>query len=510
MAASPARVQGVTLKVEDVLLRLREGAIRVPAFQRPLKWRREDNRLFFDSLLKSFPVGSLLFWVRPSPAERVNLGPFATDVAGRADAWQVVDGQQRLTALAGSLLPTSERGANFDFVVHLVSGDIAPAAGKHSLPDWVPLAVLADTEQLLQFLHANPSVDVLKASSASKRLREYPLSATILDDADEAFVLEVFKRLNTTGKPLTAPEVFRASHRQTPAGKAMEQAIRAGQSFGFGDLDESTLLRALKALNGRDPLDKEARGLVAEDSLVWGASQTVSFLRALGIPVVKLVPYSLLIGVLVAFFGRHRTPQKRNTQLLGYWFWRAVFTFRMGGDFSTIRQLFENATRPNESQAVQALLADVGDESRLLVAAQSGLRSAEGKVVALFLIGHGPRHLETGALLEVDRLLAEHGLSKLFVQLPTEQADGLNSAIFHPPMTKARLRNALSTATDEVLWSHVLSPEIVSQTPGPDMVSLNRRSSLFNDDLQDFADAKRGARDSLRAPLSALEEAADA
>jgi Protein of unknown function DUF262 len=504
MAPSPARVQGVTLKVEDVLQRLKDGSIRVPTFQRPLKWKREDNRLFFDSLLKNFPVGSLLMWVRDAQAARVEFGPVHLDVQGRPGAWQVVDGQQRLTALAGALLPVAQRASDFDFVVEVETGEVAQPRGRLP-PRWVPLAVLADTEQLLLFLHGNPAVDVAKTSTLSKRLREYPLNAAILEADEQAFVQDVFKRLNTAGKRLTATEVFRASHGASKGGTALVRAAQVGNDFHFGTLDESNLLRALKALNGKDPLeDGPADDGSAAVSLERGAAEAVAFLKGIGVPVSELLPYSLLLGVLVAFFGAHPSVAARNRQLLGYWFWRATFTFRMGGDFSVIRRLFALATRPDESTAVQALLEDVGNEMRFPSFDRAPtLRSAEGKALALFLIHNKPRHLLTGEPLPVAELLWTQRAKKLFLQISGEtRAMGLLSAVFHPALTRRELLRALNSATPEILASHTLT------APFADTAEYVYERALYVEDLfnNGFMSDERGEMESLRPPLSALAD----
>lgn len=501
MATSSARVQGVTLKVEDVLQRLKDGSIRVPTFQRPLKWKKEDNRLFFDSLLKSFPVGSLLMWVRDAPAARVELGPFHLDVPGRAGAWQVVDGQQRLTALAGGLLTDTNRGSDFDFVVDVETGDVV-GPRNHPPPQWVPLPVLADTEKLLPFLHANPAVDIAKASALSKRLRDYPLNASILEADEQAFVEDVFKRLNTAGKRLTATEVFRASHANHRGGKALGRAVQIGNEFQFGPLDESNLLRALKALNGRDPLDDgPADDGAAAQALERGAAEAVAFLKGQGIPIVELLPYSLLMGVLVAFFGSHASVLPRNRQLLGFWFWRATFSFRMGGDFSVIRRLYRLATMRDESAAVQALLDDAGGEQRFPpFDPPPTLRSAEGKVVALLLLEAAPRNLLTGDLIPLADLLWAQKL-KAFRQLPLSSSRGLFTAIVHPALSGANLLAALQRASVETLWSHrLLSPFLDAE------VSTEWRIDRLHSGLQEFMDTKGGDTDSLRPPLSALAD----
>ncbi len=502
--ASSARVQGVTLKVEDILQRLKDGVIRVPPFQRGLKWKKEDNKLFFDSLLKSYPVGSMLMWVRDSLAARLELGPFHLDVQGRSGAWQVVDGQQRLTALAAALLPTQHRDINYDFVVDLETADVVPARNRPP-PKWVPLDVLADIEKLLHFLHAHPDVDVTKASALSKRLREYPISASILETDEQAFVEDVFKRLNTAGKRLTANEVFRASRANQQGSSAIDRAVQVGTEFQFGALDESNVLRAFKALSGRDPLADEAfvdNG--AGDALVRGAAEAVNFLKHIGVPIVELLPYSLLSGVLLAFFGKHRDVLPRNRQLLGYWFWRATFTFRMAGDFSVIRRLFALATTEDQSEAVQSLLADIGSEMRLpAFEPPPSLRSAEGRILALELIGLGPRHLETGAPIDVGALLWVKK-TKAFLQLPAvPRSAGLFTAIIHPQLPSDRLAAALAAAPAAVLKSHALIAPFESKSQD---YWVKRERSL-NDLINEFMSEKRGGSDSLRPPLSALGDA---
>jgi len=124
---------------------------------------------------------------------------------------KVEDGQQRLTALAGALLAVTNRGN--DFVVEVETGDVV-APRNRPPPQWVPL------------LHANPGVDIAKVSVLSKRLRDDPLNASILEADEQAFVEDVFKRLNTAGKRLTATEVFRASHANHATGKRSVEQFR--------------------------------------------------------------------------------------------------------------------------------------------------------------------------------------------------------------------------------------------------------------------------------------------
>ena len=63
-----------------------------------------DHQLLLDSILRGFPAGVFLFWRREAPPARVVLGPWFAEVASSPEAWWVVDGQQRITSLTGTLL----------------------------------------------------------------------------------------------------------------------------------------------------------------------------------------------------------------------------------------------------------------------------------------------------------------------------------------------------------------------------------------------------------------------
>jgi uncharacterized protein with ParB-like and HNH nuclease domain len=51
-----------TLVLADVVQQALAGRMRVPHFQRGLKWQFEDVRRLFDSIRRGYPIGSLLLW----------------------------------------------------------------------------------------------------------------------------------------------------------------------------------------------------------------------------------------------------------------------------------------------------------------------------------------------------------------------------------------------------------------------------------------------------------------
>ena len=96
----------------DVLLNdVDEGRIQIPRFQRPYVWTPQMMRELFESVLRGYPIGSLLFWnLRElNVLTMAKIGPLDAPVATpKLPVSLVLDGHQRLATLYGVLrLPES-------------------------------------------------------------------------------------------------------------------------------------------------------------------------------------------------------------------------------------------------------------------------------------------------------------------------------------------------------------------------------------------------------------------
>jgi len=101
-----------TFSVVDLVAAALAGRLRIPEFQRPLRWQWKDVSRLFDSIVKGYPIGNLLLWTRPAPAAEIRLGALRIRAQGFQDGWWVVDGQQRLTRTGnGSARPGRPRSA---------------------------------------------------------------------------------------------------------------------------------------------------------------------------------------------------------------------------------------------------------------------------------------------------------------------------------------------------------------------------------------------------------------
>jgi len=84
------------MKVSDLLFSIRNCELVVPEFQREYVWNRIKARELLVSLVKDYPIGSLLFWKTDAPPKLKS----AKNIPKRSGPVQIIlDGQQRLTAL---------------------------------------------------------------------------------------------------------------------------------------------------------------------------------------------------------------------------------------------------------------------------------------------------------------------------------------------------------------------------------------------------------------------------
>ncbi len=84
------------MKISQILDKIDENQLFVPAFQREYVWKRNDAKRLLDSLIKDYPTGTMLTWDTNQPPE------FKGEIQYRSEMGTVkviLDGQQRITTL---------------------------------------------------------------------------------------------------------------------------------------------------------------------------------------------------------------------------------------------------------------------------------------------------------------------------------------------------------------------------------------------------------------------------
>lgn len=412
-----------TFLVVDLVDAARKGRIRIPEFQRPLRWQWEDVRRLFDSIVKGYPIGSLLLWVRPAPAADVHLGGLHFSARAFDDGLWVVDGQQRLTSLANAL---SEEGARDERFA--LAYDLDQRTFLHMRDDvghLIPLPVLFDLQKLIRWFtkdHPETSERLDEASLVTRVIREYQVPAYLVSQEDESVLRDIFDRMNNFGKRLSRAEVFAALHpgrdsELERSSRSEQIAVVINAERGFGLIDDDTVLRSVLARRGgnvtrdiRVEFSESTQGArdfghetpeVAYREGETALSRAVTFLQeTAGVPHLALLPYRYLLVVLTRFFAHFPEPRPRTLILLRRWFWRAAMVgpgaFKASWT-NAMRTLATRIVANDENGSVQRLLADPIDAA-LHPPSLIGFRTtaATSRIILSGLWALEPRSLASG------------------------------------------------------------------------------------------------------------------
>ena len=361
MSAKPASTHGTSVRpnvasrlspttptLEDLIAQVKEGEVKIPAFQRPFVWKDEQALQLLDSLASNYPVGSLLLWKTSEKlrTER-NIGDFTLpDTDDHSPTDYVLDGQQRLTVIYSCLgAPEDESGfaAGYDLETENF------IAMSDDLPLTVfPLRALFNTSRLLDYrtaLQSRPNKEDLqkRLDSLVRILSGYRLPVVTLKNLKLDEVCPIFERINSSGTRLSIYDLMVAATWSRDFDLNARTKTLAGhlERKDFDTIEQSTILKVLSAIHSSS-VQREAilqlRGLEAAklDSLVTmargGLERAVDLLVTdCRVHSLDFLPYEAHIVILATVLADRNTLSGDEVVRARQWFWRSAFSERFKG-----------------------------------------------------------------------------------------------------------------------------------------------------------------------------------
>ena len=431
MNAGLRKTEARSFKVAELLDLVQTGTLRIPRFQRGLRWGPLDASRLFDSIYQGFPIGTILLWKSDAPAGQVEIGPVTVDGSDRSDALWVVDGQQRITALAATLLSV-ERGTPLSSPLYfdLANERFVRTHGRVLDEQCLPLRHAHELPVVLGWLASSSADDDQRQAAfrLADRLRNFEVPAYIVETAgnDVRPLREIFDRINSFGKRMQRSEVFRALTAGADEGAddlmSLGDAIAASE---FGAVDEGALMKCVLAVRGSDVL----RDFRAETSDPIALAQTMTtarralsttleFLRSIGVPHYDMLPYQHLLVTLMRFFVLHPNPPEWDRVQLRRWFWRAAVSGPLPkmGSTGTLRLALNSIDESSSSGSIIRLLEAFPQERKEPVADALHWGRADVRTTLCALADLRPRGPATSGAaveneLDIGRLLRTQGRS---------------------------------------------------------------------------------------------------
>lgn len=439
--------QARTFSVKALIFdELKRGRIRLPNFQRPLRWTAKDNIQLFDSLVRGYPIGSILLWKRPADAGSLKIGKSELMVPAAADARWVVDGQQRITALAAAMIEIPNQSK--EYLVHFdphKNEFFVPMHPADHRPDELPLTILADAAKLNKWIRGRELPEQLEdiIDTTHQRIIEYSVPAYEVDTPDEAPLRAVFARINSTGARMRADEVFHALLGQTSTGRepvrldALVEEVRACE---FGELERGEALKCILGASGLNPTDRpenldseQLRKLIPTDDARQAIRRAVMFLHDYArIPHIRLLPYPVALILLTRFFLVHSQVEVADLVRLSRWVWLGAITgLHQRAEVSRMREALRHIREADTpTTTVDRLLEHLPKEPMVRWELRPfDLRSALSRVEVLTLLDREPRRLpllpgeSDGGVATVRELLEGDRLAPEIHRLPSLEGE---------------------------------------------------------------------------------------
>ncbi|MCS4281105.1 DUF262 domain-containing protein [Stenotrophomonas rhizophila] len=371
------------VSVSELLEAVASGEYRIPKFQRPYIWTPDDMLQLFDSVLKGYPIGSLLIWQteREGITSLDNIGPTKITDEGPRFKCYVVDGHQRLATLFGVL--TLEEGyprERQDQWRWSISYDLKEEAFVHMKPSQIaeihhlPLRSILRTSDFARRTRSIAASSELserqisqlldRADFVQRAIREYRVPMTIMKSGSLDDAVTIFARVNQRGREMTADQMISAlTYREDETGAFdlaahIDELLAKLRRYGHADLPRKVILQVVLALGGMDFTRPSYEKVVEKSSsrqmrfavrrAGFATRDAARFLRDnVGLRTSRLLPYSGIFVLLAIFFGKLRSAEGAvndlQTRALVRWFWATSFNGWFAGATTTDLRLAADA-----------------------------------------------------------------------------------------------------------------------------------------------------------------------
>jgi hypothetical protein len=347
--------QTSSLSVLKLIELIENGSYQIPQFQRKFVWTTDQAAYLIDSLLKGYPIGTLILWrTKERFLSEHSIGGFNLPSPPRGEpVTYVLDGQQRVTSLFAALKGLDvDRGSEGRAKIRLsqIFLDLAEdeewvVPMKHSHhsegeeKDYIAICRLFRGNLTGLRDLSNEKQHFMR--HCRRRLRDYKIPYVLMNEASTEAAAEVFARINTRGKVLSTFDVMVAKTFNsdplfdlTKKCAALNSDIEASRdTIGFGSFSNSTIMQvAAVIIHRKEPSRKNIFDLKKltlrnrwEEVEVALKLSTEHFSKRLRVPHIGLMPYEALAVPFAYFYANQDSPSQYQLHMLDEFFWRAAF-----------------------------------------------------------------------------------------------------------------------------------------------------------------------------------------
>jgi hypothetical protein len=341
--------------LDDLLQDVKNGKYKIPKFQRDFVWTPDQMLELFDSILKGYPIGSLLFWETSDDFKcKEEVGCFVVKEKEKSYSY-ILDGVQRISTLFGTLMnPKSFNGDILesdkkDFLIYLdikENAFIHAKSKKNKTVFLVPLYEIYDNKELFNLfrkLNNENITDIEKeryfenARDLHDVLHKYRLPFVEIKGGDIKSAIDIFKRINSTGQEISMDFMLSALNYNDESGFTFSDAISEFldnlNKYNFQNIKRDTIINCIASSGGKIYFDVKIEEEL-KDNLENRTSQSffciekaIDFLyKKLYVLDIKLLPYPTQLNFIYEYFRINSNPSHEELKKLENWFWITTYS----------------------------------------------------------------------------------------------------------------------------------------------------------------------------------------
>ena len=367
----------ITRKYSELLDNIENGNYQIPKFQRDFVWSIDKSALLIDSILKSYPIGTFILWKTKERLKSLKQIGNSELICFNEDTdyvHYVLDGQQRITSLYLAIKGINQYKEIYidlskiqynekNKAIEINTEDIVCTQENNGSSISVYRLI---NESQVDLLEDYEKIEIKKIDILQKLINNYEFSTIEIENTEFENIVDIFTRINTSGKSLSLFEIMNA--------KVYDENINFDLENEYNDLRDDLadadfetvidnrvlLLQLVSAVVHQDVKRKSILSISKEDFIkVWpdvkkSLKMAIDKIRRqLFIPVSNLLPYNALIVCFSYFYyiNDFKEPDHSQTQNLIKFFYRATFGNRysqsadtkISKDLSTIKSIRDNA-----------------------------------------------------------------------------------------------------------------------------------------------------------------------
>lgn len=443
------------ITIRQLLQRITDGEIRIPAFQRDFVWEPDRVQFLMDSIYKGYPIGTVLFWrTKEQLLHDRDLGPFTLpQPKEQYPIDYVLDGQQRLTSIFSTFQTDLKKSAESkvkwtDIYFDLSAAPDAQDSQFVALEDsevqqhHVPLRYLFDVSAWATYSRTITDKTHLETIDKLQALfKEAQIPVETVETEDHSKIAIIFERINRGGVPLDTYQLLSA---WTWSGdfdlrRRFDELAVELDEVGFFDLrdDPDLLLKCCAAVVRNDASAHaviDLKGSEVRDAFGifrTGLLGAIEFLRRdIGVVSLKILPYKSMIIPLTRCFATDKAagfhPDAAQRAALKKWFWNSCFSRRYSNsvdnaisqDIAAVQQLVAGNTSEFDKREVKV-------DPSFFVANQFLLTSVNTKVFVLLLAQKRPKSFLSAADVDLNEVLLSCNRTEFHHIFPKNYLAGL-------------------------------------------------------------------------------------